>query len=138
MRRGHRQRGCLVCCAAQKRQVSKREKQNRYLKNKLNNKQNLLLKNEKGENSLCGSAVKRTRLGSMRMWVQSLASLSGLRIWCCRELWCRPAAVAPIGPLARELPYAADAALKKAKKLKIKKKKRSKSIYFAIGCKFNP
>ena len=21
--------------------------------------------------------------------VQSLASLSGLRIWCCRELWCR-------------------------------------------------
>ena len=27
---------------------------------------------------------------SMRMWVQSLASLSGLRIWRCCELWCRP------------------------------------------------
>ena len=25
----------------------------------------------------------------MRMWFQSLASLSGLRIWHCRELWCR-------------------------------------------------
>ena len=28
-------------------------------------------------------------LVSMRMQVQSLASLSGLRIWCCCELWCR-------------------------------------------------
>ena len=25
----------------------------------------------------------------MRLWFQSLASLSGLRIWCCHELWCR-------------------------------------------------
>ena len=25
----------------------------------------------------------------MRMHVQSLASLSGLRIWCCHEQWCR-------------------------------------------------
>ena len=25
----------------------------------------------------------------MRMWVRSLASLSGLRIWCCLKLWCR-------------------------------------------------
>ena len=32
---------------------------------------------------------KRIRLVSMRMWVRSLASLSGLGIWCCRELWCR-------------------------------------------------
>ena len=24
-----------------------------------------------------------------RTWVQSLASFSGLRIWCCHELWCR-------------------------------------------------
>ena len=32
---------------------------------------------------------KRIRLGSMRLWVQSLASLSGLRIWRCHELWCR-------------------------------------------------
>ena len=26
---------------------------------------------------------------SMRTQFQSLALLSGLRIWCCRELWCR-------------------------------------------------
>ena len=32
---------------------------------------------------------KHTRRGSMRMQVWSLAPLSGLRIWCCRELWCR-------------------------------------------------
>ena len=32
---------------------------------------------------------KRIRLGAMRLRVPSLASLSGLRIWCCRELWCR-------------------------------------------------
>jgi len=31
----------------------------------------------------------RTWLVSMRMWVQSLASLSRLRIWHCHELWCR-------------------------------------------------
>ena len=55
----------------------------------------------------------RTLLVSMRMWVQSLVLLSGLRIWCCCELWCRlqmwldpmllwllcrPAAAAPIQP----------------------------------------
>ena len=32
---------------------------------------------------------KRIRLGTMRLGVQSLASLSELRIWCCRELWWR-------------------------------------------------
>ena len=32
---------------------------------------------------------KRIRLGTMRFRVQPLASLSGLRIQCCRELWCR-------------------------------------------------
>ena len=30
-----------------------------------------------------------TRLVSMRMQVRSLSSLSALRIWYCRELWCR-------------------------------------------------
>ena len=29
------------------------------------------------------------------MWVRSLALLSGLSIWHCSELWCRPAAAAP-------------------------------------------
>ena len=54
----------------------------------------------------------------MRMQVRSRALLSGLRIWCCRELWCRPAAAALILPLAWEIPYAAGAALKKAEKKK--------------------
>ena len=31
---------------------------------------------------------ERTQLVSMRMRVQSLAPLNGLRIWRCRELWC--------------------------------------------------
>ena len=32
---------------------------------------------------------RRIQLGTMRLWVRSLASLSGLRIWGCRELWYR-------------------------------------------------
>ena len=32
---------------------------------------------------------KQIRLGTMRLQVQSLASLSGLKIRHCRELWCR-------------------------------------------------
>ena len=38
--------------------------------------------------SHCGS-LGTNRLVSMRMHIQSLASLSGLRTWCCCELWCR-------------------------------------------------
>ena len=58
----------------------------------------------------------------MRVWVRSLASLSRLRIRRCHELWCRSqtqlgsgiaVAVAPIGPLAWESPYAAGAALQR-------------------------
>ena len=52
----------------------------------------------------------------MRTQVQSLALLSGLRIWHCCELWCRPVATAPIGPLAWEPPYAAGVALEEKKK----------------------
>ena len=33
---------------------------------------------------------RQIQLGTMRMRVQSLASLSGLRIRHCHELWCRP------------------------------------------------
>ena len=58
----------------------------------------------------------------MRTQVRSPALLSGLRIWHCCELWCRSqmrfgscVAVAPIQPLAWELPYAAGVALKKQK-----------------------
>ena len=32
---------------------------------------------------------KRIRLGTMRLRVQSMASLRGLRIWHCPELWYR-------------------------------------------------
>ena len=52
----------------------------------------------------------------MRLWVQSLALLSGLTIRRCRELWCRPVATAQIGPLAWEPPYAAGTAQEIAKK----------------------
>ena len=54
----------------------------------------------------------------MRFQVRSMALLSGLRIWCCHELWCRLAATALIQPLAWDLPYATDTALKWQKKKK--------------------
>ena len=72
---------------------------------------------------------KQIRLGTM-------ASLSGLRIRRCRGcgvgrrqgsdpallwLWRRPAATAPIRPLAWELPYAVGVALEKTKRQKKKK-----------------
>ena len=66
---------------------------------------------------------------SMRMQVESLALLSGLRIWCCCELgvglrrgsdpellWlCRPVATVSIQPLSWEPPCAAGVALKRQK-----------------------
>ena len=59
---------------------------------------------------------KQTRLESMRMQVPSLTSPSGsglaLAIVLLLWLWCRPAAIAPIQPLAWEPPYAAGEALK--------------------------
>ena len=55
------------------------------------------------------------------MRVQSWVKDSAL-LW----LWCRPAAVALIQPLAWEPPYAAGEALKKQKKKKKRKKERKK------------
>ena len=78
---------------------------------------------------------KRIRLGTTRFQVRSPASLSGLRIWLCLELWCglqmwsdpkllwlwcRPAVAALIQPLAWEFPYASGAALKRQKIIIIK------------------
>ena len=78
----------------------------------------------------------RIGLGTMRLWVPSLALLSRLRIRRCRELWCRSqtgsdptllwlwcwlAATAPTRPLAWEPPCAAGAALKRRKTEKKKK-----------------
>ena len=69
---------------------------------------------------------KQIRLGTMRLWVRSLASPSGLRFGIamnygvdCRcgqdlallWLWHKPPAITPIRPLAWELPYAAGVAL---------------------------
>ena len=73
---------------------------------------------------------------SMSMWVQSLASLSGLRIQHCCKLQCRSqmqlgsgVAVALVIPsLALKIPYAAGVPLKRKKgkkNLLIKKKKTS-------------
>ena len=82
---------------------------------------------------------KRIRLVSLRMRVQSLASLSGLRIWpravvyvgrrrgsdpALLWLWCRPGAVALIRPLVWEFPYAIGTFLKKKKKEKKRKKEK--------------
>ena len=44
-------------------------------------------------------------------------------------LWQRPAATAPIGPLAWEPPYVVGVALEKGKKTKKKKKKKKKTIH---------
>ena len=78
---------------------------------------------------------KRNRLVSMRTGVQSLASLSGLRIWHRHELWCRSqtrlgsqvaVAVMQAGSCSSdltpswELPYATGVALEKRKKKKEK------------------
>ena len=75
----------------------------------------------------------------MKAWVQSLASLSGSRIWHCRELWCRSQTgldpellwlwhrletPGPIRPLAWEPSYAMGAALEKTKKTKTKTKQK--------------
>ena len=81
---------------------------------------------------------KWIQLASMRMWVPSLASLSGSRIQHCLELWCRLqtqlgsciamawqwlATAILIQPLTWEPPYVVSVALKSKKK-----KKKSKGV----------
>ena len=79
---------------------------------------------------------KQIQPGTMSLQVRSLASLSGLRIRHCRELWCRlqmqhrssiavavVSATTRIRPLAWELPYVTEAAQEMAKRPKKKKKK---------------
>ena len=83
--------------------------------------------------SSCRGTVETIQLGTVRLRVWSLGSLSALRIWHCPELWfklqigldlvllwlwCKPAAVAPIRPLAWEPLYVAGVALKRRKKAK--------------------
>ena len=78
---------------------------------------------------------KRIQLGTMKLWVRSLALLSGLRIYHCCVLWCRSqtqlgrlAAVAPNLPLAWEPVYAAGTALKSKKK----KRKNMFKVYSQV------
>ena len=81
----------------------------------------------------------QTQLASMRIWVQSLASLSRVRIQHCMScgvarkpgsdyallwLWHRPEATAPILSLAWKPPYAMGVTLKEIKRQKIKIKNK--------------
>ena len=63
---------------------------------------------------------------------RSLASISRLRIQHCRELWCRPAAVAPIRPLAWEFPYAAGEALKRQRTKKKREEKKRFTLWLGV------
>ena len=49
-----------------------------------------------------------------KLWCRSQMQLRSIVVW----LWCRPAAAAPIWPLAQELPYTTGTALKKKKERK--------------------
>ena len=50
--------------------------------------QTLVAQSIKPWSSRCGAVEMHLR-GTMRLWVRSLASPRGLRIWSCCELWCR-------------------------------------------------
>ena len=88
-------------------------------------------------------------LASMRLRVQSLASISGLRIHAalscgvgCRcsldpellWLWRRPAATAPIRPLAWEPPFATGVALKRPPPKKKKERKKGNIYIYVYVC----
>ena len=93
---------------------------------------------------------KQIRLGTMRLHVQSLALLSGLRIQHCVSctvsrlrgsdpvwLWLWLAVVAPIRPLAWEPPYAVGMTLKRQKDQKKRKKEKEKGGGGGVrGCFF--
>ena len=74
---------------------------------------------------------KEIWLGTMRLRDWSLASLSGLRIQRCSELWCRLATVAPIRPLAWESPYAMGVAIKSKKKKKVQPELQGHTVQFS-------
>ena len=67
-----------------------------------------------------GDPVVAQRLTNPARIPEDAGLIPGLTQWiedpALLWLWCRPAAVAPVRPLAREPPYAVDAALEKTKK----------------------
>ena len=67
--------------------------------------------------NLTGNHEVASLIPGFSQWVKDL-----MLLW----LWCRPAAVAPIGPLAWEPPYAPGVALKKKDKRQKTKKSGSK------------
>ena len=81
------------------------------------------------KNALSGSSHRGSAGKNLTRIPEDVASLSGLRIRYCRELWYRSqtwlgssvavaVAVAPTQPLAWEFPYAASAALKRRRRKK--------------------
>ena len=60
---------------------------------------------------------------TMRLWVRSLTSLSGLGIWRCCELWCRLEAAAEMPPPSLGTSICRKRSPKKTKDNKKKKKK---------------
>ena len=112
---------------------------------KFKKKDLLVKKGNTGSSTVAQQVKNQTWCLSVRMWAQSLASLSGLRIQCCGVgcrcssdlallwLWCRPAAAAPIWPLAWKLPCAAGVAFKKKRRRRKEKRKKMPIIYMMIS-----
>ena len=88
----------------------------------------------------------------MKLWVRSLALLSGLSIRRCHELWCRLqtqlnpmllwlwhwlVATAPIGPLTWEPPYVAGVAQEMAKRQKKKREEKYCKYIYICQSRFN-
>ena len=83
-------------------------------------------KNIPNRSSHCGSAI-RNPTGDVG---RTLASPSGLKTWCCGELWCMSqtrlgSGIALIQPLALELTHAAHVALQRQKNKTQKNPNRS-------------
>ena len=75
---------CILCLSQCLAQRSPRK----LVLNESNYNRKKKINNRRRGTSHCGLAeMNLTRIRSLR--VRSLASLSGLRIWHCRELWCR-------------------------------------------------
>ena len=83
---------------------------------------------------------KQTQLVSMKTWVRTLASLSGLRIQCCHKLWCTSqtqlvpgiaVAVAYISSFSSDSTPSLGTSI--CLGLAIKKKKERKSAIFSLS-----